>query len=149
MFGNDRFRGGDLLASQGERLLCDRLQSNRYRKDKRLAISFTLGSTSRGTAMSMMKSGRSNRSRSIGASFSGLATAFPTLWMVMRISISRHCVAHSSNETARPPTACASSTARSDRTIAHTKIAHTTGNKRARSALAGFTRAQHEHLAIA
>src|SRR6266480_3045449 len=78
------------------------------------SISLTLGSTSRGTAISMMKSGRSTRSRSIGASLSGVSKGISDAVEVMRISTSRHWTIHSLNgTTAQPPTACANSFARS------------------------------------
>ena len=87
--------------------------------------------------------------RSIGASISWVSNGVSDAVDVSKISISRHCAVQSSNGTARPPTACASSPARSSRAITDAKISDAARDKRARRALADFTRSEHEHLTLA
>jgi len=78
MIGNDPFGRSDLLPSECERLFRDRAYGIDVVKINAFS-SFTPGSTSRGTATSMMKSERSKRCHNIGASISMSATAFPML----------------------------------------------------------------------
>src|SRR6266704_1502677 len=87
MIGNDRFGRSDLLPSECERLFRDRAHGIDVVKIN--AFQFSYGG--------------------INVPWHGVSDAVD----VSRMSISRHCVVQSSNGTARPPTACASSRARS------------------------------------
>src|SRR5437773_11004217 len=97
--------------------------------------------------MSMMNSGRSNRSRIIGSKISGVSRGSCAAVDEIKMSMSWHSLGQRWNATARPRTDAARRSARSNERLL-TRISLTPRAQRPRRALAHFGRTEKEHFAL-